>query len=90
MKREPHLFHTSRAEYKWSISKCVCVVHICMYVLVCMSTPGHTYTGTCMSVLCMYMVVCVCVHRSIRTQAHVCVCPCDPLETKFTRSYHFP
>ena len=20
----------------------------------------------------------------------VCVCPCDPLETKFARSYHFP
>ena len=56
---------------------------------VCMSTPGHTYTGTC--VCDMYVCVCVCIHWAIRTQAHVCVCacPCDPLETKFTRSDHF-
>ena len=63
-----------------------------MYVLVCMFTPGHTYTGTCVcDVMCMYVFVYVYTGSCVLRHVCVCVCvrPCDPLETKFTRSYHF-
>ena len=42
---------------------CAFMVHGCMYVLLYMSTTGHTQAHVC--VTCMYVYVCVCMYVSM-------------------------
>ena len=74
MKREPHLFHTSRAEYKWSISKCVCVCGPYMYVCTCVYVYTRPYIHRHMYVCAMYVRGCVRMCTPVHTYTGTCVC----------------
>ena len=52
------------------------MVHICMYVLLCMSTPGHTYTGTCLGVWYVRMWLHAYVYTGPYVHRHMYVCLC--------------
>ena len=66
-----------------------------MYVCACVSvyTGPHTHTHTQPHVCVCVCYVCMCLYVYVYTGPfvlrHMFVCPCDPLETKFTPSYHF-